>query len=467
MKTRATAAITLLLITALGACSDSPYPLGPSAADLAKGGVKGGGGGGGGESTDVRVDSVDPPYGEQGETLDVVIHGSGFDDTSEATRELDGVPAARIRTNATVFRSSSELVANISIQSDAELDFYDVAVSTQGGRKKGIGIEKFEVTTAIALVTIDGNSAAHAVNERGQAAGFSNTTSGMRAVYWHFPTSIVDLGPGHAWDMDEAGSLIVGMADGRPVYWTGSGQSWTGSHALPMDEGTIAGRGFAVASDPATGVAMAIGGSQAFRLKGQEQRHEPLLWVRGGQGWEAVRLAQPLPDPNASSWANDVNSQRQAVGAVDLGRNPRRPVYWDSDGNGRLLSELGGTAQGISEDGSFLVGDIEFRAVYWTRDAAGSWIPHYLPGNCQRAYAVDASRRIVATRCGENNPRQYSALFVPGPGGTYTQIPLGGFGDSTNSGQVEGLSRSGSYASGGAPAQTVTLGAIWALSLLQ
>lgn len=448
----------LLAAAVTVSCSEgSESLLEPSALSIAKGGTKGSGGGKG-----PSVSSVDPAHGQQGETIDVTVYGSDFDESSQATWELDGVPAERVRTNDTRYVSSTELVANISIASTAELDLYDVAVTAQGGRKKGVGIEMFEVTQAIALATFGGNSKAHAVNEAGQAAGFSIDQGGVveHASYWHTPDQQVDLGPGHAWDMDEAGSVVVGITD-RPVYWTGSGTDWTGPQALPVSDGVIAGRAFAIASDTITGQGFLIGGSQAFRVKGKQERHEPMLWRKDGSDWVPEPLPQPAPDPSTSSWANDVNARGQAVGAMDVGRDPRRPVFWDNDGSATVLGDLGGTAQGINEDGTVIVGDYDGRAVYWRRDIDG-WTLHDLPGDCLRAYAVDAYGRILAARCGAMS-RRHSVVYVPSGASDFSILKLGGLGDSEDAGEVEGMSRWGSYVGGSAPTPTVTLAAIWRL----
>jgi len=117
-------------------CVDHTVPTAPS---LAQGGA--------GKGPVVR--EADPSFGPQGTTLDVRVLGSGYDQGSGATWALQGDTAfatTRVKTNSTTFVSSSELRANITIEGDASLALYDVVVVTKGG-KRGIGIEKFEVTT--------------------------------------------------------------------------------------------------------------------------------------------------------------------------------------------------------------------------------------------------------------------------------------------------------------------------------
>ncbi|HSM62193.1 MAG TPA: hypothetical protein VK849_15400, partial [Longimicrobiales bacterium] len=57
---------------------------------------------------------------------------------------LGGAPTEKVRTNSTRYRNSRTLIANVTIAADAEVDFYDVEVTTLRG-KKGVGTEMFEV----------------------------------------------------------------------------------------------------------------------------------------------------------------------------------------------------------------------------------------------------------------------------------------------------------------------------------
>ena len=115
-------------------CADAP-----SAPDLHLTWAEAPGGGG-----TPKVRQADPSVGEQNQTLDVRVLGSGFEDGSVAQWELAGVPSPDVTTLSTRFVSDKELVASISISGSAPLARYDIAVTTPRG-KKGVGIEKFEV----------------------------------------------------------------------------------------------------------------------------------------------------------------------------------------------------------------------------------------------------------------------------------------------------------------------------------
>jgi hypothetical protein len=91
-----------------------------------------------------KVSGTNPTGAPQDTTLDVEVSGSGFEDGSTVQLTLDRVPTDKVRTNSTRYQNSKTLIANITIASDAEVDLYDVEVTTLRG-KKGVGTEMFEV----------------------------------------------------------------------------------------------------------------------------------------------------------------------------------------------------------------------------------------------------------------------------------------------------------------------------------
>jgi hypothetical protein len=95
---------------------------------------------------DPEVTGTDPTGAPQDTTLDVEVSGSGFDNGSTVQLTLSGVPTEKVRTNSIRYRNSRTLIANITIAADAQVDLYDVEVTTSS-RKKGIGTEMFEVFT--------------------------------------------------------------------------------------------------------------------------------------------------------------------------------------------------------------------------------------------------------------------------------------------------------------------------------
>jgi len=134
---RRTGAVRLLSLLVVSGCGTealiSPAAEAPSFA-------RGGGSG-------PTVKSAVPDSGLRSTTIDVRVLGSGFDNGSKAVWALLGdttFATTKVKTNSTRFVSSGELVANITIASDAPLAKFDIQVMTAGG-KKGIGIELFTV----------------------------------------------------------------------------------------------------------------------------------------------------------------------------------------------------------------------------------------------------------------------------------------------------------------------------------
>jgi hypothetical protein len=124
------------------------------------------GGGGGGGDKDPTVDSVFPDSALQDTTLDVEVSGSNFDDGSQVSFERDGVAAEKVKVNASTFINSKKLLANVTVQADADTGLYDVAVTTSKGRK-GVGIEMFEVLERFEATVEDSETAGILSDGRG------------------------------------------------------------------------------------------------------------------------------------------------------------------------------------------------------------------------------------------------------------------------------------------------------------
>jgi hypothetical protein len=131
------AALTLAFAVACSPPTDGDVP----GVEAAKGGPSGGG-------PSPTVDATDPSEGEQGTTLDVRVLGTNYDQGSSVDFLLDGKPTQKVKTNSSSFVSSTEVVANITIADDALVAGYDVRVTASNG-KKGVGIEKFQISQKV------------------------------------------------------------------------------------------------------------------------------------------------------------------------------------------------------------------------------------------------------------------------------------------------------------------------------
>lgn len=114
--------------------------------------------GGGGGDKDPTVDSVFPDSALQDTTLDVEVSGSNFDGGSQVSFEQGGVAAEKVRVNSTTFVNPKKVLANVTVQADADTGLYDVAVTTSTGRK-GVGVEMFEVIERLEATIEDSDTA--------------------------------------------------------------------------------------------------------------------------------------------------------------------------------------------------------------------------------------------------------------------------------------------------------------------
>ena len=128
--------IAACLFAGLQACTDShsPNPMDPTVLAAKPAAV----------GAQVKVTEAIPSEAPQEVTLDVEVIGSGFDDGSVVEFLLAGQSTPRMVVNRSDFVSSKKLIANLTIATDADIDLYDIEVTTKRG-KKGIGSEMFLV----------------------------------------------------------------------------------------------------------------------------------------------------------------------------------------------------------------------------------------------------------------------------------------------------------------------------------
>jgi len=450
LRTHRLRRLALLAASALvvASCTDAaPTPLAPGSPALARAT----------KSTGPVVAAAEPAFGRQGETGKVVtITGSGFAEGATVAWERDGVADPRVAVRAVVVRSATQIDATIDIAPDADIDLYDISVTTLD-KKKGIGAEKFEVTLAIVLMNLGSQSDAsfvRGVNDRGEAVGYSGS---MTPAVWSASGEVWGLGggAGQAWEIDEAGTTIVGAADGYPVIWRRAGDGWAAVERLPIGTGAVGGIAYAVASDPLTGVATILAGAESVKgSKGNTTYSRPLLWRRAGDAWLRAPLPMPESGVEVTSHVNDVNEAGEAVGIVDSRALGRRAVHWDRDGVPRIIGPADTRAQGIDVTGTIIGGTSSNVGVRWRRAASGAWEgPILLPGDCYRAMAVDDHGRIVGA-CSSG------VVWLPEADG-YRLTRLGGLGVGDAGSGGEAISRHGLTLGGGARSVSRTYAAIW------
>ena len=103
-------------------------------------------------SPGITVSSTQPANADRGTTVDVHVLGKGFVAGAQATWLLHGVAnSAKVRTNSTTYVSSTDVVANITVSSDADLALWDVQIASGG--KNGVGTEVSAITAGNVTAT--------------------------------------------------------------------------------------------------------------------------------------------------------------------------------------------------------------------------------------------------------------------------------------------------------------------------
>jgi probable HAF family extracellular repeat protein len=383
---------------ALTACSAEPTRVveAPDGALLAKGGGSGGG---------LAVTSTEPAFGERGTRLQVRVRGSGFDPTAEAAWERNGTVDPRVRVISTTFVSSTEVIADIEIGADADVDLYDVSVSIAligGGRKKGVGIEMFEVTVAEyvpGVVSSGTASIARDINDAGQIVG---GYARDHAYFWDPATGVEDLGTGHARGLSANGTIVVGGSPAGtawfPKVWTKGPASWTGAFlSLSCLSNVAQGAAWAISPDGSQ-----IGGRLVVAVSRKVERLYPVLW--DGPAAECRLLSLPA-GMTGDGYVLEVSGVGAAAGAVKSG-GVTSAVVWDAAGVPTVLASLGGThseVRAFNSSGTIAAGISDSRAVFWLRTATGWSAPVALSATCTNtatwATAVNDVGVIVGKGC--------------------------------------------------------------------
>jgi len=314
----------------------------------------------------LAVTSTSPSFGDLGTTIDVHILGGGFTAGAQATWLLHGAAdPGHVRTNSTTFVSATELVANITIASDAQLAFWDVQVALVGG-KNGVGSECFEVTSAQVLSTTP-LQFVYGANNLLQVVGYYGTDAFVIDEALRF----VDLGSGQAWALDPDGSIAVGRdGDGQATAWVRQlDGSWT-AEGLPPAPNSVE-QNATSAARTASGTLLVAGWDGTPGAKHAEAFNRPVVWQRVGSSWSnPIVYAYPAGAQRASARA--VNGLGEIAGNVDASGIG---AVWDDPAS---PTRLDGLPNAINSSGTLIVGTRASGSasvpVYWWRNpATGLW----------------------------------------------------------------------------------------------
>ena len=371
------------------------------------------------------VAATNPASAPRDTTIDVHVLGSGFDQGSSAEFALGGVVGADVRTNSTLFVSSQDLVANITISAEAAIAFYDVVVTTSRG-KKGIGTERFYVRAVNDIGTLGGSQAiAYDVNSAGLVAGKSLTLaeSGFFAFIWS-PVSGINPLPvvggstySHALSINDLG-VAVGVDEGIAAVWTPNGTGGYTEQRL----GTFGGPTSAAWGINRDGVV--IGHAEDVDVG---YTPVPFRWTSEA-GMQRLGLVEGYP--------TGIN----AVGTI-VGYSGSDAFVWTEPEGPRFLPRCAGaftaSARGIN-DGGTIVGGCTYRkggrsygeGVRWQPTSAGTWLPPEVITPRTPCYGCGIARGInnAGEIVGENGLRPF--IWTQGKGLQYLDVLLSG-GDGT------------------------------------
>lgn len=326
-------------------------------------------------STAVAVSSTSPAFGDQGTTVDVHVFGSGFTAGAQATWLLNGVADSHVHANSTTYVSSSELIANVTVASDAQLAFWDVQVALSNG-KNGVGSDLFEVTSAQILGTTSGYSQVYAMSQDFQVIGWASGGGGAPFVYSD-ATGMLGLGTGQAWSIDPWGSVIGGRDTNlvAMVWVRQSPTNWV-AEQLPRLPSSNGGNALGAARRPdGTLLVSGFDDSVSSTKPTRSQFNRPVVWQRTSTGWSAPQRYL-LPAGAATGSARAINGSGQAAGPIDGGA---AGVVWDSP---TAPTRLDGKGNTINAAGTLVAGEQTVTTknssntipAYWWRDpATGIW----------------------------------------------------------------------------------------------
>jgi hypothetical protein len=304
------------------------------------------------------VSSANPPYGDQGTTLDVQVLGSGFDASATATWLLNGVANAHVHTNKTTFVSPTQLTANITIDQSAQIALWDVQVALVGG-KNGVGSDLFAVTTAQVLSTQPVTFVAGS-NNLGDIAGYITNTD--NAFIYDDATGFVKLGPHQARAIGPDASIAFGSdGGGNAVEWILHPDGTFAEEILPAAPNST-GRFVTSAARMADGTLLAAGVDGAGTIKNPVNR--PVVWRETSGTWLAPVIYQ-FPAGITSAYAQAVN----ALGEVGASQPGNLGIIWDSPTTPVLID---GAPTAINSAGTIAVGSKGVgksqAPAYWWRD---------------------------------------------------------------------------------------------------
>ena len=255
----------------------------------------------------LTVSSTQPSSVDRSTTVNVHVIGTGFAAGAQATWLLHGVAyPAKVRTNSTTYVSSTDVVANITVSSDADLALWDVQIASSG--KNGVGTEVSAITAGNATVTeFISNDAAY--NLRGDGVYLESSGDSRYLVGECGISSAFYSGPGGSGDV----TMTIG-ANGKCIRHIRFAYAAINADGSTTSEGSITTPSFlnvrklevaATSTTSASYIPIGGDGQRTFAFDDRGTKCGP-----GGQ--QAIGFAPTLPDGTATG-ADLVNVHRDAA----------------------------------------------------------------------------------------------------------------------------------------------------------
>jgi hypothetical protein len=373
-------------------------------------------------TTGVTVTTVVPSESPRGTTLDVQINGTGFDNTSQVTMPLHGVIDPRVHVNSTQFVKSTQVIANVTITSDAALDMYDVVVALSSG-KKGIGSDAFVVVLQPEVLV--GGYHVKAIGVTGDAVGdATNPVScnyGPLPTLWHPDGSRVTLPTGTTYcggspQAINASGVILGSLSGGPANSQGMWFPSGGSYVLQVVPATPDG------TRPITAGAL----NDNNEIFGWSTSATKLYWWSSATGWLPVQVPA---NTTACQSFNGINNHGELVARCTVG-GVGNGYYWSSHSAAPLLlprpAGTGDVSPRSINDGGVIVGNGPGGGLRWQPTSSG-YVLDIFPGTLNTIASDGTIAGSVIRNNGSNgrspvifySPSSYQILGLTATSGTW------------------------------------------------
>ncbi len=238
------------------------------------------------------------------------------------------------------------------------------------------------------------DSWAYASNDSGQVAGWSTDSTGQReAVLWEPDGSMVDLGPGTAYDINDLGQ-VAGTSNGLAVLWDADGTMHDIGSGVALglnNDGQVVG---------SLNDAPGSGGSKP----------EAFLWSASDG---VTYLGQP---GTLGTSAYSINDNGWVCGSVSVNNDESEAFIWDAKDGWTILGD--GSALDINNAGQVVGNSSLNQAFLWSADTGQIGLSGFV------AYGMNSSGQVAGYSWGSDNNMR-ATVWLNGSLAPYLGLPAG------------------------------------------